>query len=59
VIVKVYVPAAVVVAVVTESVELPPAVTLVGLNVPLAPEGRPETEKVTVCGVPEAVVVTL
>ena len=46
-------------AVVTFSVELLPAVTLGGLKLPLAPDGNPETEKVTVCAVPIALVVTL
>lgn len=39
------VPALVVASAVNVSVELPPAVTLVGLKLPLTPAGNPETGK--------------
>ena len=46
--------------VVTVSVELPPALTVVGENVPVAPAGRPETESEIDCVLPfTAVVVTV
>src|SRR5258708_19077718 len=47
-----YVPGAAV-PVFTLSVELPPAVTDVGLSDALAPLGRPVTERLTVCAFPE------
>jgi len=53
VIVSVNVPAGVAVAVVTVSVELAPALTEDGLNVPLAPAGKPASESATVCAFPE------
>src|SRR6266851_945545 len=34
--------------------ELPPAVTDAGLKVPVAPAGRPLTDRVTVCAIPDA-----
>src|SRR6185436_6599552 len=43
--------------VVTVSVELPPAVTVVGENVPVAPAGRPETESEIDCVLPFTAVV--
>jgi|SRR5579859_97139 len=49
--VSVYVPAAAV-PVVTVRVELPPAVTEVGLKLAVAPEGTPVTLKLTVCAEP-------
>jgi len=52
VIVSVNVPAGVDAEVVTVSVELPPATTDVGENVPLAPAGKPASENVTVCALP-------
>jgi len=48
VIVKVYVPAGVVLAVVMAIVDDPEAVTELGVNVAVAPEGRPEALKPTV-----------
>jgi len=48
------VPVTVVVVVTTVRVELPPAVTDGGANVPVAPEGRPETDRFTFWAVPEA-----
>src|SRR5579875_548185 len=48
VIVSVYVPAAVLLPVATVSVELPPALTDAGLNVPVAPAGSPLTLSPTV-----------
>ena len=45
--VSVYAPAGVVPAVVTLSVEVPEPVTVVGLNVPVAPEGNPVTLRET------------
>jgi hypothetical protein len=42
-----YVPAGVVAKVLTVSVEDPEVVTVVGLNVPVAPVGSPLTENVT------------
>jgi hypothetical protein len=53
VIVNVVVLAGVPAATVTVRVELPPAPTLVGLNVPLAPEGRPLTDSAMFCEAPE------
>jgi hypothetical protein len=41
------------------SVELPPAVTLVGLNAPLAPDGSPDTARLTVCAEPEVTAVEM
>src|SRR5262245_28252479 len=41
------------------SVELPPAVTLVGLNVALAPEGRPVMESVMLCALPDVTAVLM
>ncbi len=38
-------------------VELPPAVTAVGLRLAVAPDGTPETDKETVCALPEATAV--
>ena len=52
-IVSVNVPVGVETDVVTVSVELPPATTADGENVPVAPAGRPLTESVTVCAFPE------
>jgi len=48
VIVRVKLPDGVDAPAVTLSVELPPAVTDTGLNVPVAPVGRPVTERLTV-----------
>jgi hypothetical protein len=48
VIANVYVPVGVVVAVVTVSVDVPEPLTEVGLNVPVAPVGKPVTLNVTV-----------
>ena len=52
-IVSVNVPAGVDVDVVTVSVEPPPARTAAGEKVPLAPAGRPASENVTVCALPD------
>ena len=52
VMVSVEVPAGVEVLVVTVKVELPPAVTDVGLKLPVAPAGRPDTLRSTVCALP-------
>jgi hypothetical protein len=52
VIVRVEVAAGVVALVVTVSVELPPAVTVVGLNEAVAPVGRPEAARVIVSALP-------
>jgi hypothetical protein len=52
-IVSAYVPEAVVVVVVTVRVELPPAMTDGGAKVPVAPEGKPATDRLTVWAVPE------
>ncbi len=38
-------------------VELPPAVTAVGLRLAAAPEGAPETDNETVCALPEVTAV--
>jgi hypothetical protein len=57
VIVSVNVPAAVVDVVATERIELPPAVTDGGLNVPVAPAGSPLTERLTVCALPDVTAV--
>jgi hypothetical protein len=54
--VKVYVPGEAVPAF-SESVEDPPAVTLVGLKEAMAPEGRPATERATVSAAPLTTVV--
>src|SRR6058998_2092972 len=60
VIVSANVSVGVVVVVATVRVELPPAMTDGGANVPVAPEGNPVTEKLTVWAVPEVTaVVTL
>lgn len=60
VIVSANVPVGVVVVVATVRVEPPPAMTDGGTNAPVAPEGNPLTEKVTVWAVPEVTcVVTL
>jgi len=37
----------------TLSVELPPAVMEVGVNLAVVPAGRPLTDRVMVCGFPE------
>ena len=55
--VMVYVSSGVVASAATVSVELAPAVTLVGANVAVAPAGRPVAERVTVSGVPAVAVV--
>ncbi len=55
-IVRLYVPAATVPALKVR-VELPPAVTAVGLRLAVAPEGTPETDKDTVCALPEVTAV--
>jgi hypothetical protein len=47
------VPVAVAVVAVTVRVEVPPAMTGVGANAPLAPEGKPLTDRLTVCADPE------
>jgi hypothetical protein len=52
-IVSVNVPVGVVVVVATVRIEEPPARTDGGANVPVAPEGNPVTEKLTVWAVPE------
>src|SRR5439155_512304 len=52
-IVSVNVPVGVDVDVVTVSVEPPPARTAAGEKVPLAPAGRPASENVTVCALPD------
>src|SRR5206468_2187131 len=52
-IVSVNVPAGVDADVVTVSVEPPPARTAAGEKVPLAPAGRPASENVTVCALPD------
>src|SRR3989440_479167 len=56
--VSVYVPAAAV-PVFTVSVELPPAVTDVGLSAAVAPLGTPVTERLTVCALPEVTAVEI
>src|SRR5437879_4066948 len=56
--VSVYVPAAAV-PVFTVSVELPPAVTDVGLSDAVAPLGTPVTERLTVCALPEVTAVEI
>src|SRR5882762_8397135 len=56
--VSVYVPAAAV-PVLTVSVELPPAVTDVGLSEAVAPLGAPETERLTVSALPEVTAVEI
>src|SRR5438552_46708 len=53
VIVSANVPVAVVVAVVTVRIELPPAVTDAGANPPLAPAGNPATDRLTLWADPE------
>ncbi len=55
--VTVYVPVAAAVLVVTVRVDEPPEVTLPGLNEPVAPEGSPLTERLTVCAEPLVVAV--
>lgn len=57
VIVIVYVPAGVLAAVATVSVELLPAVTDAGLKVAVAPVGRPEALRLTDCALPEVTAV--
>src|SRR5437660_11029045 len=56
--VSVYAPAAAVRAF-TVSVELPPAVTDVGLSEAVAPVGAPETERLTVSALPEVTAVEI
>src|SRR5437879_3697675 len=56
--VSVYVPTAAV-PVFTVSVELPPAVTDVGLSDAVAPLGTPVTERLTVCALPEVTAVEI
>jgi len=59
-IVRFELPAGVVAAVVIVKVELPPAVTEVGLNKAVAPAGKPLSEKPTVpVNPPSAVVLTV
>src|SRR2546426_1630824 len=43
----------------TVSVELPPAVTDVGLSAAVAPLGTPVTERLTVCALPEVTAVEI
>jgi hypothetical protein len=50
-------PVVVVAVVVMVSVDEPPAVTLAGLNAPVAPEGRPVTESATLWVLPLTAVV--
>jgi hypothetical protein len=58
--VKVAAPAGAVAAAVSVSVELPPAVTDVGLKRPVTPVGNPDTDSAMVCVLPlSADVVTL
>jgi hypothetical protein len=57
VIVRVYPPAGVLELVVTVRVELPPAGTDVGLKLALAPDGRPETERLTLWALPDVTAV--
>src|SRR5258708_6642241 len=56
--ISVYVPAAAV-PVFTLSVELPPAVTDVGLSDAVAPLGTPVTERLTVCPLPDVTAVEI
>ena len=51
--VRLKVPTADVVVVATVSTELAPVVTVAGLNVPVAPPGRPLTDKLTDCALPD------
>jgi hypothetical protein len=57
--VSVYTPAGVAAVVLTVSVELPPAVTDVGLSDADAPLGTPETVRLTVCALPEVTAVKM
>jgi len=54
-----YVPATVVLAVLSVSVLEPPAVTEAGLNAAVTPVGKPLAERATVWAVPTAVVLTV
>src|SRR5262249_15510023 len=54
---KLVVPAPTVDATVRVRVELPPAVTLAGLNVPVIPVGSPDTDRLTVWAAPEVTAV--
>jgi hypothetical protein len=53
------VPVGVLEPVVTVRVELPPAVTDVGLKLALAPDGRPETERLTLWALPDVTAVLM
>ena len=57
VIVTVYVPGVVAAPAASVSVDDPPAVTLVGVNVAVAPAGRPLADKATVSAVPDVTAV--
>jgi hypothetical protein len=58
VIIKVDVDAGVVLIVLRDRVDVPPAVTEVGVKVAVAPAGRPVTERLIFWGLPMAVVAT-
>lgn len=48
-----------VVLAVSVSVELPPAVTLAGLNLPVTPDGNPETDRAILCATPNSTAVLI